>query len=52
MTDLIYEGYFALFLIITLGIMLGNVKFKGFSLDLSAVVFVALIMGHYGIMVP
>ncbi len=52
MTDLIYEGYFALFLIITLGILLGNVKFKGFSLDLSAVVFVALIMGHYGIMVP
>ncbi len=52
MNDLIYEGYFALFLIITLGIMLGNIKFRGFSLDLSAVVFVALIMGHYGIMVP
>lgn len=52
MTDLIYEGYFALFLIITLGIMLGAVKFRGFSLDLSAVVFVALIMGHYGILVP
>lgn len=52
MVDLVYEGYFALFLIITLGIMLGNVKFRGFSLDLSAVVFVALIMGHYGIMVP
>ena len=52
MTELIYEGYFALFLIITLGIMLGNVRFRGFSLDLSAVVFVALIMGHYGIMVP
>ncbi len=52
MTELLYEGYFALFLIITLGIMLGKVKFRGFSLDLSAVVFVALIMGHYGIMVP
>lgn len=52
MTELLYEGYFALFLIITLGIMLGSVKFRGFSLDLSAVVFVALIMGHYGIMVP
>lgn len=52
MNELIHEGYFALFLIITLGIMLGAVKFKGFSLDLSAVVFVALIMGHYGIMVP
>jgi len=32
--------------------MLGGVKFRGFSLDLSAVVFVALVMGHYGIMVP
>jgi putative transport protein len=52
MSELIYEGYFALFLIITLGIMLGAVKFRGFSLDLSAVVFVALVMGHYGIMVP
>lgn len=52
MADLIYEGYFALFLIITLGIMLGGIKFRGFSLDLSAVVFVALVMGHYGIMVP
>ncbi len=52
MADLVYEGYFALFLIITLGIMLGNVKFRGFSLDLSAVVFVALLMGHYGMMVP
>jgi len=52
MTELIYEGYFALFLIITGGIMLGNIRFRGFSLDLSAVVFVALIMGHYGIMVP
>ncbi len=52
MPDLLYEGYFALFLIITLGIMLGSVKFRGFSLDISAVVFVALIMGHYGIMVP
>lgn len=52
MSEVLYEGYFALFLIITLGIMLGAVKFRGFSLDLSAVVFVALIMGHYGIMVP
>ncbi len=52
MNELFSEGYFALFLIITLGIMLGSVKFRGFSLDLSAVVFVALIMGHYGIMVP
>ncbi len=52
MSGLIYEGYFALFLIISLGIILGSVKFRGFSLDLSAVVFVALIMGHYGIVVP
>jgi putative transport protein len=46
------EGYFALFLIIALGLMLGNVKYKGFSLDSSAVIFVALLMGHWGFVIP
>ncbi|MEE4178470.1 MAG: TrkA C-terminal domain-containing protein, partial [Bacteroides sp.] len=52
MTGVFYQGYFVLFLIITLGIILGNVKFRGFSLDISAVIFVALILGHYGFLVP
>jgi len=52
MFDFLHEGYFVLFLIITLGIMLGEVKIKGFSLDLSAVIFVALFMGHLGFTIP
>ncbi len=52
MTQVVFEGYFVLFLIITLGIAIGNIKFKGFSLDISAVIFVALLLGHYGFVVP
>ncbi|MFO8087553.1 MAG: transporter, partial [Bacteroidales bacterium] len=52
MESLINEGYFVLFVIIALGIMLGNLKIKGFSLDLSAVIFVALLAGHWGFIVP
>lgn len=52
MSQVIFEGYFVLFLIITLGILLGNIRFRGFSLDISAVIFVALILGHYGFVVP
>ncbi len=47
-----WTDYFALFLIIAIGIMIGRVKIKGISLDLSAVIFVALIFGHYGVRVP
>lgn len=46
------NGEFSLFLIIALGFMLGNIRVKGFSLDVSAVIFVALLFGHYGISVP
>lgn len=52
MESLLNEGYFALFVIIAFGIMLGNLKIKGFSLDLSAVIFVALLAGHLGYIVP
>lgn len=52
MEALFYEGYFVLFVIITLGIAIGNIKFRGFSLDISAVIFVALLLGHYGFVVP
>ncbi len=52
MPDIFFEGYFALFLIITIGIAIGNLKFKGLSLDLSAVIFVALFLGHHGFLVP
>lgn len=43
---------FSLFLIIALGFVVGNIKIFGFSFDVSAVIFVALLFGHYGIQVP
>lgn len=46
------EGYIALFLIICIGYIIGNIKFKGISLDISAIIFVALVFGHHGIMMP
>jgi len=52
MPEIINEGYFALFLIISIGVVLGSVKFKNISLDYSAVIFVALFLGHYGFLVP
>lgn len=50
--DFLHQGYFVLFLIISIGIVIGNLKFKGFSLDSSAVIFVALLLGHFGFTVP
>lgn len=44
--------YFILFLIISIGILLGKVKIFGLTLDSSAVIFVALFFGHYGFNVP
>lgn len=45
-------SYFALFLIITLGFLLGKIKIKGISLDISAIIFVALLFGHLGVELP
>jgi putative transport protein len=52
MPEFLHEGYFVLFVIITLGIIIGDYKIRGFSLDLSAIIFVALLLGHLGFMVP
>ena len=46
--DLLNSSYFALFLIVALGFMLGKIKIKGLSLDVSAVIFIALLFGHFG----
>ena len=35
-TDLLHSSYFSLFLIVALGFMLGRIKIKGLSLDVSA----------------
>ena len=48
-TDLLNSSYFALFLIVALGFMLGRIKIKGLSLDVSAVIFIALLFGHFGL---
>jgi len=46
--ELLSNSYFALFLIIVIGFVIGRIKIKGISLDISAVIFVALLFGHYG----
>lgn len=50
--NLISNPYFAFFLIVALGLLLGKIKIKGISLDISAIIFVALVFGHYGIKMP
>jgi len=52
MPDLLSQTYFALILIIALGIILGNFHLKGISLGNSGVLFIALILGHFGIIIP
>ncbi len=49
--EILSSSYFALFLIVALGFILGRIKIFGLSLDVSAVIFVALIFGHYGIVI-
>lgn len=50
--SLLQSSYFALFLIVALGFMLGRIRIKGLSLDVSAVIFIALLFGHYGVTIP
>lgn len=50
--SLLQSSYFALFLIVALGFILGRVNIKGISLDVSAVIFIAMLFGHYGVIIP
>lgn len=50
--DFLANSYFALFLIVSLGFILGRIKIFGLSLDVSAVIFVALVFGHFGVIIP
>ena len=52
MMNLLSNTYFVLFLIILIGFIIGRIKIKGISLDISAVIFVALVFGHYGVEIP
>lgn len=44
LAELLKSSYFALFVIVAFGFMLGRIKIKGLSLDVSAVIFVALLL--------
>lgn len=48
---MINNEIFYLFAIISVGYILGNIKIKGFSLDVTAMLIVALIAGHYGMVI-
>ncbi len=50
--ELLQSSYFSIFLIVALGFMLGRVKIMGLSLDASAVIFIALAFGHWGVSIP
>lgn len=50
--ELLQSPYFSIFLIVALGFMLGRIKICGLSLDVSAVIFIALFFGHLGVFIP
>lgn len=50
--SLLSSTIFVLFIIIALGFIVGKISIKGITLDVSAVIFVALLFGHFGIVVP
>ncbi len=50
--DFFLSDYTVLFLLTSLGIILGKIKIKGISLDNSAIFFVALLFGHWGFRIP
>ncbi len=50
--ELLTQTHVAFFVIVAAGIALGRLKIKGISLDLSAVIFVALFFGHLGVRMP
>lgn len=50
--ELLGNSYFALFLIVAIGFIVGRIKIFGLSFDVSAVIFVALVFGHFGILIP
>jgi len=50
--NLLQNEFAVFFLIVALGLILGNIKVKGISLESSGVIFVALLFGHYGYKTP
>ena len=50
--NLLHSDYIILFLLTSIGVIVGKVKIKGISLDTSAIFFVALIFGYFGFTIP
>lgn len=50
--EILQNEYVAFFVIVAAGILLGKIQIKGISLDISAIIFVALLFGHYGVKMP
>jgi putative transport protein len=50
--ELLMSPYFALFLIIVLGYLLGGIKIRGIGLDVSAILFISMVFGYYGLEIP
>ena len=50
--DLLHNHIFLLLIITLLGMLLGRVRFKSFSLGSSGIIFIALFFGHFGLTLP
>jgi putative transport protein len=50
--EFLSDTYIVFFVVIAIGIAIGKIKIKGISLDISAIIFVALVFGHFGIKMP
>jgi len=50
--QLLHNPIFLLLVIVILGEALGQIRLKAFSLGSSAIIFVALFFGHYGLTLP
>lgn len=50
--EIFLNPYIALFVIIAVGIAVGKISIMGISLDTSAVIFIAFIFGHFGVIMP
>ncbi len=49
---MIFESYTVLFIVIFFGVLLSKVKVFNIGLGSSAYIFVALLFGHYGFVIP
>lgn len=49
---LVHNTVFALFLLLSIAIGLGSLSWRGISFGMTAVLFVALVFGHFGVKIP